>query len=127
MSQLVEIIISTKLKYETGSSLLPGRAPSSTEPLAQAAVAGLCPVFQLETSCDPPLSDSHPPGESRELSVFPPHVRPDGDKMRVIFLEQYPMAQLPAHNLCSCLSSPRYSPPGESNAFPRNPNLESRI
>ena len=76
-------------------------------PSAQAAIAGLCPVFQLETSCAPPLSDSYPPGESCELSVCPPHVRPDGDKMLVILWNRT-RGSATADNLCSCLSSPRY-------------------
>ena len=63
----------------TGSSLPASEAPVSTGSLTQAAIAIPGPIFQLEISCGPPPSDSHPPGES-ELSVILPHVRPDGDK-----------------------------------------------
>ena len=63
----------------TGSSLPARGAPVSTGSLTQAAIASLCPVFQLETRFGPSPSVSYPPGES-EFSVSPPHVRPVGDK-----------------------------------------------
>ena len=63
----------------TGSPLPARRAPVSSGSLTQAAIANLCPIFQLEYSCGPSPSVSYPPGES-EFSVSPPHVRPVGDK-----------------------------------------------